>query len=184
MPILRLRHRYFHKSTGQTLIELIVSVSLIALLSALVLLYTRTGEFQTRLFREADRLVANLRRTQELALLIQEFQGAVPCGYGIHFEASATNYIVFADLGSGSSCSSQDFRRAASGSEDFETVKLEPGVYILSSTASDVVFLPPEPRTSFNPAANEATITLSLTSQPSLTRRVKVTKFGQITTTP
>jgi len=87
----------------------------------------------------------------------------VPCGWGIHFNGiGSTSYTIFADLASAVNCSDRDFIRASSGFEDFETISLESGITVntTSSTLTDVIFTPPEPTVKFTPDQAEANITI------------------------
>jgi len=178
----------FHK--GQTFIEILVAITVIASLSALLILYTRTGELQSRLIRNADHLAINIRKAQNLALLSREFQGQIPCGYGVHFDNDASEYYIFADLPSGPDCATANSRRDTGGpTEDVELIRLEPGIQARLNGApavSDVVFLPPEPTTTFFPpsVSDRMDITLYITGNPSVSRTIRVTQAGQITVLP
>jgi len=180
-----LKTAFENKNLGQTLVEILVGLSVVAILSSLLVLYSRTGELQTSLLRESEKLVLNIRRAQDLALLAQEFKGTgrIPCGYGVHFDADAREYYLFADLApAGEACAGNADRiRAASGAEDLEVIRLEAGLKISARTASDIVFVPPEPTTIITPPAAEAVTTLTIVRQPSLERQIKVTSAGQVT---
>lgn len=174
---------------AQTLIEVVVALGVILWIASLLILYSRTGEARTRIIRERSRLVLDLRRAQDFALGTREFvSGEIPCGYGIHFESNSTEYIIFADRASSptSPCASANSRW--NSSETVETVRLERGVKVLSTEASDIVFNPPEPKTNFYPPLapgdRDAIIILALERDETIQAKVKVTTAGEISIVP
>lgn len=174
------KHRV--RAQGQTIVEILVGLSVIVILSSLLILYSRTGELQASLFREAERLTLNIRRAQDLAALNQELQGRAPCGYGVHFDAATSSYVIFADLvPAGSECTEENFRYDAG--ELFEVITFAPGLRTTLGNTLDIVFLTPPLATTtvITPSRPEALITLTAIKNPSFTRQVKITQGGQIT---
>ncbi|MBI1975185.1 MAG: hypothetical protein HYS57_02375 [Parcubacteria group bacterium] len=176
-------------TTGQTLIEMVVSLGIVLVLLSMLILYSRQGESSAKLLRERQKLVFNLRRAQDFALGTREFTvGEIPCGYGIHFDADTTRYFIFADrLVGGGSCSGSfagKNQRNPNRSEDVERVDLEKGIEVLTTNVDDIVFTPPEPKTNFLPPVAEALITLSLETGASVTASVKVTSQGEVAIVP
>ena len=167
---------------GFTLIELLIVLAIIIIITGVVI-FNISGERQnSALFRSAQNLSLNLRRVQNYAFSSKVFRNeGVPCGWGIHFNGvNSTNYIIFADLALNQNCSDRDFIRAASGSEDFETINLETGitVSVLSGNLTDIVFTPPDPKVTFTPDQISAGITLI--NKNSLTRLININKTGFI----
>ena len=179
-----------------TLIELMVTVSLISLLSVLTLANFRQGNKQFALTRSAYQLAQGIRRAEEMAISSQEFKGAFQGGFGIHLTLTPTNqdrgqYTLFVDCDNdnqfdevsltcsdctGGSCTPNSF------SEKVETIFLEKGIYIseLSPSAESLVikFYPPDPVVTINPDASLASV--SLTFGQSQKKEVKINKAGLI----
>lgn len=151
------------KSQGFTLIELVVVTSIIVLLTALTLPDYRIGSQQLALQRSVHKLAQDLRKAQEMAVSVKEFDGQTPTGYGIYLDRDEPGkYILFADL---------DGDQKYSGvSEKVEEINLEKNIEIgeLNPIASDsslnISFLPPDPVTIFNPDAAQASIKITIES--------------------
>jgi len=180
---------YFqHKSLAFTLIEMMVTLSIITLLTVMVLVYSRQSETVTNLIRDSDKLVYELRRAQNSSMLTLQPTttiGAAPaasiCGWGIYFnkgvlpQTPQTQYILFSDF-----CDTGNKRQYDSG-EDFETVNLLKGVEISETNIFSVAFVPPEPQVKFNPSlSGDALITMCLESDPSNCFTIHITSAGQI----
>lgn len=169
-------NRKIGDEAGFTLVEMIVTLSIAAIVTALVIGNLGTVRFRLALTRSAQRLSLDLHRAESDSLTSREFKtSGVPAGWGMHFYgAGSTSYTIFADLGNPG-----DNIRAADGSEDLESFNFEPGVTMTSSNITDIVFIPPDPTIIFTPAVISASIVLS-TIDGSLTRTVTINKFGAI----
>ncbi len=167
---------------GFTLIEMLVVLAIIIIITGIVIFNVGSERANAALERSAQNLSLDLRRVENYALSAKEFKNSgAPCGWGIHFNgAGSTSYIIFADTASSPDCSNRDFKRAADGSEDFETVNLDGGIQIgvLSAGLSDVVFSPPEPSVVFTPSQTSAFVTL--TNKDYLTKSIIVNQAGYI----
>ncbi len=186
----------FFDSNGFTLVELLVTISLMAVFVTFALGYNRTADQQLALFREEGKFVNEIYKARSLAITTFNRTGTstdVPCGYGIHI-ASSTAVTLFKDLPDvpgnckdytqlslGSIYSSQN------GNEDVETISLN-GIYISYSGSSDfslnpidILFVPPDPSVYSN---KNFPINLQLTSPALSTSPIAVTinQFGQIST--
>jgi len=183
---------YFqHKSLAFTLIEMMVTLSIITLLTVMVLVYSRQSETVTNLIRDSDKLVYELRRAQNSSMLTLQPTttiGAAPaasiCGWGIYFNKGAlpqtpqTQYILFSDF-----CDPDTHRgdNKYEEAEKYETINLLKGVVINSSEVSSITFVPPEPQVKFNPSlSGDALITMCLESDPSNCFTIHITSAGQI----
>lgn len=193
--MIKIQNKNSEFAAGQTLIEIVVSLGVILWISSMLVLYNRRGEATSALGREQQRLILDLRRVQDYALTTREFTppggvAEIPCGYGIHFDANSSQYIIFADRATGADCGSENFIRnpagaCPNGNEDVECVQLERSVKILSSNVTDIVFSPPAPKTHFSPGGQtEALITLALADNSSITARVRVNMSGEIAVAP
>ena len=161
-------------SKAFTLVELLVTVGIIILLTALILPDYRAGERQFALQRSAHKLAQDLRRAQEMAMSAKEFPGAPATfkgAHGVKFQNNSSDYILFADL---------DNDQVYDSGEVIETLPLEKKVKISNlSPASPLTisFTPPDPQVNINPSDSSATITLTNNGQ---TKSIKVNKAGLI----
>lgn len=169
-------------NNGFTLIEILVVLAIIVIITGIVIFNINSERQNSALLRSAQKLSLDLRRAQSFALSSKVFKtSGVPCGWGAHFNGvGSANYIIFADLAVNPNCSDRDFIRAADGSEDFETINLEPGITVgsLSGGLTDVVFTPPDPIVTFTPDQTSASVTL--TAKNLTTRAIIVNKTGFI----
>lgn len=160
-------------TNGFTLIEILVTIGIISLLTALILPNFRQGQKAFALQRSAHQLSQDIRKIQEMAMSAKGLPAA-PASfkgtYGIKIEIGSADYILFADL---------DNDYVFDLGEAIETVSLEKGVRIgnLSpSLPSSITFTPPDPTTN---VIASAVITLSLANDDQ-TKTVKVNKAGLI----
>lgn len=181
---MKLKIKNFKKAF--TLIEMMVALGVIAVLSTMVLAYTRSSQVFSNLIRETERLIFELRRAQNLSMLVfQETAGSQDiCGWGIYLnrdQLPQTSYILFSDnCLPGSSVGNQ---RYDSG-EEKETINLLKGIEIFKSNVYSVVFVPPEPRIKFFPSLgiNEnAYFKIRLQNQPERDcYKISISAAGQI----
>jgi len=163
-------------SPGYTLIELSVVLAIIIVLTSAVLIGYRYGGTSLALSRSVHKLRQDIRRTQEMSMSSRVVEGAMPAGYGIHFDTNnPSSYIIFADSNGDNQYSGE--------SEDIEVIEMEERISIdqltpLGSTLT-IVFSPPIPSVLINnsPAEDYAEITLTNGRR---TASVKVNKVGLI----
>lgn len=167
---------------GFTIIELLVVLAIIIIITGIVIFNIGSERQNSALLRSAQKLSLDLRRAQSFAFSSKTYRTiGVPCGWGLHFNGvNSTSYIIFADLAVLPDCSDRDFVRATSGTEDFETTNLEPGISInsLSGNLSDVVFTPPDPTVKFIPDQTSASIVFI--NKNGVTRTININKTGFI----
>jgi len=187
------------KNKGFTLVELMVTVSIIGLLSVVVFANYRAGEKQFALQRSAHQLAQDIRRVQNMAMATAECPGGtgcagiVPSGYGIILRRPADwkyKYRLYADI---------DGDNAFSDSNDtvIELIDLEKGVFIKAIrrpsppnpnfTWGCINFKPPDPIVNISlrdPDAYSAQlwtkITLALESDDTKIKTVKINAVGLI----
>jgi prepilin-type N-terminal cleavage/methylation domain-containing protein len=167
------------KNRGFTLIEMLVVISIMTLLSALLILYSRTGESQLILFKEQARVVSVLNRAK--ALSIQMFNAPnPPCAFGVNFSPTENSFLIFRDLAF--DCRISD-NKYSGPDELFERYQLDSRIKFKDLTLTDVVFIPPDPKTLIDNGANknEAIVVLE-TSAGAASLKVKINNAGQITT--
>jgi len=184
--------------TGFTLIELIVVITIIAVLSTIVLITFRTGQEQFTLQRSAHILAQDIRRAQELAMRAEEFHGIIPRGgFGIYLNLNrvvgtyphlTSYYILFADCNENRSYDGEATicRSLTPGvyfSEQIERREIERGVRITEiSTLSPttIVFIPPDPAIRIRSGGADFTNTIITLSIGNLSERVTVNSAGLI----
>lgn len=162
---------------GFTLVEVLTTVFIIAIISSIVLINYRQSNRQFALQRTATKLAQDIRKAQQMAMSATTCLpcgGIVPSGgYGIYFN-SATNgkYFLYAD--------SDGNLKYTSSAETLETINLESGISITSSTRS-INFKPPDPSVNIcvgiNCSLNDADLILF---NGSITRTVKFNRAGLI----
>ncbi len=144
------------KKTGFTLVELLVSVSIIVMVTAIFLVNYSSANRRTDLTMTAQKLVSDIRMTQNYALGLARYggkYGAVPYGgWGIHFDlASSSKYTIFADIDSSKSYEAAE-ADLASGAQvitlpdniTIDSIKIPTDV---DTSKLDITFLPPDPIT-------------------------------------
>ena len=164
---------------GFTVVELLIIISVSALLMSMVIFYSRGGEKQIILLREQAKLVSTILRSKSLA--IQTFaQPGRACGYGVHFIQNGpggAGYILFNDLAD--NCSTSD-RRYSGEAEDSEKFLLDGLLKFIQPVPEDILFIPPDPQVVLIPDQLEAIITIASLDEQ-LSAKIKITNAGQVT---
>lgn len=179
--------RWFKKilnSSGFTLFEMLMSMSIISLIAATLILYTRTGEQQITLFKEQAKVLNMLVRTRNLGItsFIKSASStsfatsSLPCGYGMHFEISG-EMTIFQDMASDCALADHIYSGVA---EAFESSTLAADISFDSLSLTDVVFVPPQPLVFITPLQDQALITLTTGGVSPSTASVTVSTANQI----
>ena len=165
------------QKNGFSLIELIVVVTIIALISAIVLVNYRGGQERFALQRSTHILAQDMRHAQELAMRAENFHGTVSRGgFGVHLVSNTSSYILFADCDGDrvfdvttdftTECANSGRTGFGVRSEELEIRQLERGVIITSispASPSTIVFIPPDPAILINNGVvTSTTITLGI----------------------
>lgn len=165
---------------GVTLIELLVTMSIIAILSGILFLGKAREEERFVLQVATYNLMQNLREVQGMAMGAGEAKcnGTESYSFGIYFHPVLfpESYFLFAD------CNNNQLKDGSD--KELREVSLEKDVKICSSPPSPlhVLFQPPEPTTFINGSevGAEGVVTLCLKSDASEQRKVKVNTVGRI----
>ncbi len=166
--------RQMSNNRGFTVIEMLVIIGALSLISAILIVYIRTGGYQIILFREQAKIVSILSRAKYLA--ISTFgKAGVPCGYGVHFEEPST-FFIFKDLADDCQVSDQKYSETDAIYESFQ---LDPNIKFDTLTLSDILFIPPDPSVVLTPLQNEATIIIK-TIKAENSATIKINNAGQI----
>jgi len=153
-----------------TLMEMIVSLSIIVAVTAFFIADFQSSNKRTDLTMAAQNLVSDFHAAQNNTLGLARYNGLSPKGgWGMHLETGTTTYTMFADLdGPGET----GYMRMDEGEADIRygarTTTLSGGLEILSLKIGpsltpvgsvNVTFLPPDPQTNIS-ALSGATSTV------------------------
>ncbi len=121
--------------------EVMVSLSIVALMAAVVMPRYRLLHKRSLLLQDAHTLSENLRKAQEMALSGKKEEGAFPESYGVYLEKSDKEYYIYADMDGDNDYTTADLL--------IETVELKTDVLIknLPGSPSSINFSPPDPGT-------------------------------------
>lgn len=161
---------------GFSLIELIVSLSIIVMITVLFMANYKTANKRTDLVMTAQKLVADIHLAQNNALGLVKYNGAVPGGgWGLSFDKASSTYTLFADLNEPGTDGylSYDVDSEGNINSGARETKLSTGVVISSlkvgveRTSVDNVnltFLPPDPITNiyYNGGATSTVLEIQL----------------------
>lgn len=168
--------------SGFTLIEMVVSITIIIIVSGTYLVNYNGNRRMSELNMVAENIASDIRQVQGYSMGLKEYKGSFPSGgWGINFISgiNGNSYTIFADVnGDGS---------YGGIIEDYETVKLPRGIkinkIISSSTAPslDLVVIPPDPEISIKHHVNvdSAMIELSYNGKAPV-KYVSVNSFGLV----
>lgn len=194
---------------GFTMIEMLISLSIFAVITAFVTANFRAGRQSDELRQSTQLLATAIRRAQTMAISGQTVpycQGGtndkkvcpngtsaecgggtcvrdLPKGYGIRLTtvaATASKVVLFADI---------DGDLAYDAGEEIRVDSVTPGPFVsvtslnpVSSNVLDIVFVPPQPKVWFNGSTASAVASVTLTHRTTgLTKSVSVNQItGQI----
>ncbi|MDD4902586.1 MAG: prepilin-type N-terminal cleavage/methylation domain-containing protein [Patescibacteria group bacterium] len=148
------KYQILNTNEGFTLLELLISLSIITMMIALFLANYNAGIRSNELSIAAQQIVSDTHSAQNKALGSTIYNTKFPDGgWGVHFDTSAGSYKVFADSNGDKiyNSSPDDEALVAYGGQTFSL----PANVIISSivtkngnqSALDVTFLPPDPIT-------------------------------------
>ena len=190
--------------SGFTLIEMITSISLIVIITAIFAANYRSNNKRTDLIMASQTLVSNLHAAQNNTLGLIKYGTEVPAGgWGIYFNmATPDRYVLFADLDRPPSDEPGDIHDADSGfmrynasvegdiNQGARVITLPPGLEIgsiktdsgSSLSSVSVTFLPPDPKTNiFDGSLAYDAIKISLKdTRENTTKTVRVNFLGLI----
>ena len=171
------------RASGFTIIELLIVMVIISVLSVLVLTNYRSGQKKYALDQAAQKLVSDIRKTQNMSISGVEITGVCDesnsCdGYGLYADMNNNFYIIYADKNSNATYQLPD--------PIIETINLPDKIEIQNVTPLPpkihIFFKPPEPITFINGKDDVGylgTIVLGLVDS-SLTKTITVTTAGLI----
>ncbi len=166
---------------GFTLVEMLVSISIIALISTVFLSYSRSQESVNFLNRFSQKLMNDLKEARNNALNMKDLTDPftnkfIYCGWGVHFDKNNNEYFLFKDK----CLSGKNEGNNQYGSEDikFSSFKIGQGVS-LETNINDLVFLPPQPKVCVNRNCNPSSQEILLKTS-SFTTKIIINPIGLI----
>ena len=170
---------------GFTLIEVLVTAFIIGIISTVILLNYRTGQDEASLTRSAAAFETEIRRAQNLAVASSEFNGLIPCGYGLHYVDNRSFSLYAGGLGGAASCQSANHNFQSGTDSVFQSLKIIEQRVVFKSVFSDIFFEPPDPAVYVNDsrAAGVSTVVeLCLETDLTVCRNLTVDTAGRIST--
>lgn len=178
---------------GFSLIELLVSIGILAIISVIVLANHTRFNGSVLLGSLAYDIGLSVREAQVFGVSVRQYNDDFQLGYGVHF-ADDSSYSLFADINSDKRYDTGDtiirtynlqrgFKMqefcgyTAIGGQDCSTDSVDPITHLA------IVFLRPEPdafMTSNEPATTYSRATITVVSPGGDTRTVEVASTGQI----
>jgi prepilin-type N-terminal cleavage/methylation domain-containing protein len=172
---------------GFTLVELLVTISMMAIVTAGVFSYSRGNENQNNLIRARQRLIFELRRAESMAMNNyknpQDLIEGKWIRWGITINSDGKSYDIISQT-----CSTEatDTDKGSCSPKNIavplETIRLPADINISSSVTS-IYFLSPEPSV-YNENSklglNDSSITFTITNSASNIKTVTVSPIGQI----
>lgn len=171
--------KYKDKLSGLTLVEMIVSISIVALVSSLFIANYHSTNKRADLVMSAQNLVADIHGAQNNSLGLVKYNNAVPAGgWGVQFNLSSPHqYKIFADLDAPGTEGYLEYDEHTEGlisagarqtllSDQLIISALRVGGQAVSW--ANVTFLPPDPITNINSnLGSSSTLDIELTEGPS-----------------
>lgn len=156
----------FKKSSGFTLIEILVVASITGVLTTLMFISFQRTRLDLNL--SASDFIGQVRSAQEKAngsVRFDDGGGAekvIRCGYGIHYENNKSYSVYAGPNASVADCTAENRNF---GGNDFKILPIknlyDPGVEFKASF-SDIFFEPPNPTTFINNSSASASITITI----------------------
>ncbi len=90
--------KFFHASAGFTLIEIVVTLAIIAIIFSVAANGFNRSNSESNVRSATELLASDLRAAALYALNSEQFQLQAPNGWGIYFDLGTETYTIFADL--------------------------------------------------------------------------------------
>ncbi|MDA3803024.1 MAG: type II secretion system protein [Patescibacteria group bacterium] len=158
-----------NNKTAFTLIEMLVSISLIMIMTVIFIVNYRSANKRTDLIMTAQTMVADIHMAQNNALgLVKYGAVGVPAGgWGISIDTSG-DYVIFADLNAPETIDYKEYNSTSEGERDngarynsisndleIESLTFSDGIATTTASTANVTFLPPDPKTNIYNPQNE-----------------------------
>lgn len=161
-------------NSGFSIIELIVSVAIVAMMAGIFFANYRGGGVRTDLIGASQKLASDIRLAQNFSLGTKEFDNITPQGgWGVRLNDDSGNYIIFADNNGNYEYDEDD--------ERYSVINLPPNIVIDSLDVDgfvdfvDIVFLPPDPRVYINAEMDK---NVQITIRENMNQTTKIVKVN------
>lgn len=144
------------KNRGYTLVELLIVVAIISIMSVMSFAGYGTSQKNVILRQEAQKLVLDLRRAQNMAMNVSQLSSSeIPLGgYGIRFVLSSGSYTIYADTDNNATYSGAGeifIARTLSSSVIISGISTGINLGSLNPASPvDINFVPPDPKVKIN----------------------------------
>lgn len=176
--------RNMFSQKGFTLIEMLVTVSIFALLSVVVVARNAAFDNEVLLNNLAYDIALSIRQAQQFGINVRVAQGQFDAPYGVHFDAGSVTYTSFIDrdgngiYGGPTSGELLEVYTLGRGAQVNMLCNLDTQACGLS--ALDVIFKRPEPDAIINNGAMSSGRIELISSRQAGTRYIDVSSTGQI----
>ena len=166
---------------GFTLIEMIVVIGISMILTAVLVVYSRSGERQIVLYTDQSRVVGILNRVKSLTLQTYKTEKNT-CAFGVHFEAPH-KFIIFQDISASGDCDGSDNNLEYDDGPDekIEEFSLDNRLRFIGLTdgVHDIIFVPP-----YLEVIMPVIITIEIDDDSGLQAQIEIGPGGQVTALP
>lgn len=172
--------KIFVKKNAFTLVELLVTLSIIMIFMSGTIIYNKTTNQQMALFREEGNIIAMIQKAKSLAVSTFSVAGdEIPCGYGIHMFPEENKVIIFKEI-PGPSNSDCTFFQGNFYNEEEKIEELKLKEVFLSANFNDILFIPPDPSVYSNIDFSQQKAEIVISSPRGGDLSFNINKFGQI----
>lgn len=147
---------------GFTLIEILIVLFIISFLSVSILFNYRAGQEQAFLTRASAAFESEIRIAQNLAIVSADFEGTIPCGYGLYYIDNRTFRIYVGEKDGAPNCQSASRNYQSNTDSVYQDSKIIESGVVFKNSFPDIFFEPPDPKTYIN---NDSSIGVSTTIQ-------------------
>ena len=185
MGVYKPNKTFLSRGGGYTLIELLTSISIIAIMAVIIFASPKKSRQELALQRSTYQVSQAVRTAEGMGISSKEASvcsGTVPKGgYGIYFNiSSSSQYTIFAD------CNGNGVYNTG---EKISTSDLERHTFFQSlspdNSSLTIIFIPPDPQViirygSSGATTSEASITLGCEASPNITKKIDITTTGLV----
>lgn len=173
------------KQKGFSLLEMLVSVSILGIMLSIFAVNYRGANSKSELVGAAQKMASDIRLMQNYGLSLKKFSPTdtePPAGgWGIYINNASTSYVLFADK------NTPNGNKAYDNGEKFREILLPGGITVAPNgilvggspvPTSTVIFFPPDPMTYIN---NSSSTNISITlKEKSRTASVIINSLGLV----
>ncbi len=172
---------YLKPLAGFTLIEMLITISIISILLSSMVSSSSLGRREFILTSSQQQLRAIISRAKSLSLSTALSTLGTICGYGVRIDKDSKTAFIFRDLKISANCPGDNIY-SAGGSEklggSLNEIKLDNSLSFSGNT--DVVFIPPDPTTIINGDPNSLPVEIVIKAGDNNIRKIIINKAGLI----